>query len=417
MRPGASPKFPSIAERMARFEDASASAKSETRPAPKPAVTSSIEPPKVRTAPGSGSDTVERGPTPGSSTPLAERRPVGSSSMAPGGHSALALQCREKAAKPEPKTATAPSPSPSPEADEGPTVAFSERDLLYGPDTGMQKPRVFLRKFVQSKTAEAGAPVWRDLVDSTLKVDCLTQGMGPNAPTPIKEKVGRGPVKARTDRPSTTGGLPEDWRSNTKIGARWAARAGDKAEFLEFVAAHPRFNPALSPEHTDWNKRFKRTSKAGLQFAIKEKGYNVHFVVPKDMDFHQVVREAGSHPQHATAKYEAYYQDGKGGETGPIEEKRITHAELRWLFRHKDDPDVAKNVQFWHFDSSKGSDGLEPVPAPWQSDPAPWDEYARARAAKSSRVGDSYSIGAPRTSEPEKTKFTFKDGAFTATRA
>jgi len=414
MRPGASPKFPSIAERMARFENAGASAKSDTRPAPARIKKPATEPAKVRVAPESTeSDAVDRSPPPGSSTPLADRRPVGSASMAPGGNSALALQCREKAAKPEPKTPATPSEA----RDEGPEVAFSERDLLYGPDTGMQKPRVFLRKFVQSKTREAGAPVWRDLVDSTLKVDSLTQGLGPNAPTPTREKIGRGPIKARTDRPSTTGALPESWRSDTKIGARWAARASDKAEFLEFVAAHPRFNPALSPEHTDWNKRFKRTSKAGLQFAIKEKGYNVHFVVPKDMDFHQVVREAGSHPQHATAKYEAYYQDGKGGETGPIEEKRITHAELRWLFRHKDDPDVAKNVQFWHFDSSKGSDGLEPVPAPWQSDPAPWDEYARARAAKSSRVGDSYSIGAPRTSEPEKTRFTFEDGAFVAKRA
>lgn len=394
MRPGASPKFPSFADRLARFET----------PVAKPSATTV---PSDKTT----SDVVDRSPQPPSRAPLAERRPVRRGSMTPGGSSALALQCREKSAPPEPKSALKPAPSEV--RPDGPEVAFSERDLLYGPDTGMQKPRVFLRKFVQSKSAQAGQAVWRDLADATLKVDCLTQGMGPKAPVPTREKIGRGPIQARGDRPTTTGALPESWRTNTSLAPSWAVRAEDKAEFLDFVAEHPRFNPELSAEHTDWNQRFKRTSKAGLQFAIKEKGYNVHFVVPKDMDFHQVVREAGSHPQHATAKYEAYYQDGKGGETGPIEEKRITHSELRWLFRHKDDPDVAKNVQFWHFDSKKGGDGLEPVPPPWVSDPEPWDEYAKARAAKHSRVGDSYSIGPRRTSEPEKARFTVTDGSFT----
>lgn len=288
-----------------------------------------------------------------------------------------------------------PSSPSSPKAvPSGPVVKFSESDFLYGPDTGVQKPRTLLRKYVQAKSEEGGQKVWRQQIDDTLKIDSLTSGMGPTPPKPTRHQLGGKPLGgANPNGPaSTDGALPSTWKTNVSVPARYNVRAQDKADFVAWIADHPRFSPDLSPEHTDWNARFKRTSKAGLQFALKEKGYNVHFVLPKGTDFDQIVREAGSHPRHASAKYEAFYQDGRGKETGPIEEKRITHAELRWLYRHKDDPAVKQNVQFWEYDATKGTDGFTPVAAPWVRDSTPWDEYAKGRAAKASRNGDTYSI-------------------------
>lgn len=296
---------------------------------------------------------------------------------------------------------------------QGPVVKFSESDFLYGPDTGVQKPRTLLRKYVQGKSEEGGQKVWRQQIDDTLKIDSLTSGMGPTPPKPTRHQLGGKALGgANPNGPaSTEGALPSTWKSNVGISVRNNVRAQDKADFVSWIADHPRFSPDLSPEHTDWNARFKRTSKAGLQFALKEKGYNVHFVLPKGTDFDQIVREAGSHPRHASAKYEAYYQDGSGKETGPIEEKRITHAELRWLYRHKDDPAVKQNVQFWEYDATKGTDGFTPVAAPWVRDSTPWDEYAKGRAAKASRNGDTYSI------EPKAPVVPAPTASFVATDA
>ncbi len=196
----------------------------------------------------------------------------------------------ETPAKAVPSTPTA---EPSADRASGPVVRFTEGDFLYGPDTGIQKPRTLLRKFVQSKTEQGGQRVWGGHADDTLKIDSLTSGMGPKPPVPTRHQLAGKPLPS-PGTASTTGALPADWETNT--GTRFPVRAEDKREFVEWIAKHPRFSPALSPEHTDWNRRFKRTSKAGLQFALQEKGYHVHFVLPKGTDFQQIVREAGSHP-------------------------------------------------------------------------------------------------------------------------
>ena len=300
----------------------------------------------------------------------------------------------------------APSPDP-----EGPVVTFTYGDFLYGPDTGIQKPRTLLRMAIQRKTAAAGHKVWEGHRDASLKIDSLTQGMGPTPPGPTRHQLAGRPLPT-SGAPTTRGVLPRTWQSN--LDTPHVLRAGDKADFVRWIAQHPRFSPADSPSHADWNQRFKRTSKAGLQFALQERGYQVHFVLPRDADFDKIVRESSSHPRHASAKYEAFYLDGHGGEVGPIEEKRITHAELRWLFRHKDDPTVKSNVQFWDYDPSDGS--FAPVAAPWERDPRPWREYAEARSRKPRRNGDTYSIARdPSREGPASSRFVVaRDGSFTA---
>ncbi len=104
------------------------------------------------------------------------------------------------------------------------------------------------------------------------------------------------------------------------------------------------------------NSIFRRKSKAGLQWAVKapEVG-QVHFVL-KGIDMLRVVlKDTPANPNDPRRNPEVY----KDWKTSDSEKYRvITHSELRWLFRNRAVPEVAKKVQFWDKD-------FHPCRPPW----------------------------------------------------
>ena len=68
---------------------------------------------------------------------------------------------------------------------------------------------------------------------------------------------------------------------------------------------------------------WKKTSKAGLEFQLLQQKKPVHFIVDEIIN---TIDKVAS-------------KEGYG--------KSITSAELRWLYRHKDTPEVRENIKFW----------------------------------------------------------------------
>lgn len=242
----------------------------------------------------------------------------------------------------------------------GDEIEFTAHDFLYGLDTGQLRPRaLFFQNFVKPLKAKGG--IWEGHHVDSHKIDCLTRGLGPTPPTEL------------TLLPSVT--LTMDmlrkWRtSNEKAGLKdgWEARTTqqrndfrlqDQAEYLHWIK-DTRYSPELSklPEH--WNARFKRTSKAGLFWALFVKGYNVHFIVDGNMDYATVVKGSKSHSEYA--RYTKKYGSSQDDALVEVEEKRITWSEMRWLYRYKDYDAVSMRVQFWEMVDAYE---FKAVKAPW----------------------------------------------------
>jgi hypothetical protein len=206
-------------------------------------------------------------------------------------------------------------------------------DLLYGLDTGKIKYRTFYRKhFYPADT------------DEQHKIDFYTKGLG-----------------------CTPGSaLPATWKADKK---------GDVTahkEYRNFLVGGTtqtpfvnRYNPENAKDGDEWNARFRRTSKAGLQWGLLVKKWNVHFIV-NDLDF----RDAATKPTKD--------KDGKplpkGTSAGNKDSRRITYCELRWLYRHREFDIVKKNVQFWRYEE-KPDPHFVAIKAPWVDDPKLWSQY------------------------------------------
>jgi len=99
-------------------------------------------------------------------------------------------------------------------------------------------------------------------------------------------------------------------------GAGWKANKPDDAPVTDMDRAR---------------KAWTRTSKAGLEYQTKVRGATVHFILD-GLDFNRVVQK---HPGD------------------------VTSAEIRWLYRHRNDEAVMNNVKFW-------LDGEEQSEPPWK---------------------------------------------------
>lgn len=140
------------------------------------------------------------------------------------------------------------------------------------------------------------------------------------------------------------------------------------------------------PKHVDLMSRFdamktptgnwplwKRKSKSGLWWAIRSANKTVHFCL-SELNMNQVVNK--SFPGVEGVK-------GRDFPTGPDRKKvtdfteketSITGAELRWIYRNRNDSAVAKMVQFWNR-SDKNSQFLACEP-PWITDSKLWEQYS-----------------------------------------
>ncbi len=129
-----------------------------------------------------------------------------------------------------------------------------------------------------------------------------------------------------------------------------SGRAGQLGDFLE---THPKYNPHLSPEPNAeaYFTRKRRVCKGGLLFAISQ-GKRAHFILDK-LDMKRVVEKSG--------------KDNDAANYNGAKHRGYTGAELRSLYRMRDDQDAMSHVVFW--------ENGKKVDAPWERDPELWATY------------------------------------------
>lgn len=126
---------------------------------------------------------------------------------------------------------------------------------------------------------------------------------------------------------------PNKYSSRKKIKSELAdAKKG--VTFKSFLKTHVNYNvKSRHDPETDSMKKAKnawqRTSKAGLEFSVRNKG-TVHFIIT-DLQIDSVASKKGH------------------GES-------ITSGELRWLYRHKNVQDVIDHVKFYNADGEVSHD-------------------------------------------------------------
>jgi hypothetical protein len=116
--------------------------------------------------------------------------------------------------------------------------------------------------------------------------------------------------------------------------------------YLDSVLNHPKYHTSVVSRRLNLsttgqvggegsNEAFRRKSKGALNWLISQKEY-LHFILDK-LDMEEVVTKEN----HKTQKDEPTSSGGKP------KYRDVTGAELRWIFRHEDDPNTQEAVQFW----------------------------------------------------------------------
>jgi insecticidal toxin complex protein TccC len=144
---------------------------------------------------------------------------------------------------------------------------------------------------------------------------------------------------------------PAEVRAEPKV----AADPERAVAFRDFLAAHPKYSLAqyqppknLMTDQSPMIAAWLKTSKAGLEFqATQRPGSKIHFVLD-GLDF-----------KRALATKDVAGDVARREMNAPLD---ITSGEVRWLFRHRNDPEVKDSVVFWH-------QGKQ-TPPPWE-----WPEH------------------------------------------
>ncbi|VVE48925.1 hypothetical protein PCA20602_04581 [Pandoraea capi] len=123
--------------------------------------------------------------------------------------------------------------------------------------------------------------------------------------------------------------------------------ADEEQSFRETLRTHEKYSNAVGGQD---NSAIRRKVKGGLEWATRVADKHVHFVLDS-LDIDAVVNK----------NFSVDVPSGSSDNLAPGETKNrsFTGAELRWLYRNKDDPRVQKNVHFWM--------NRQQVPPPWQA--------------------------------------------------
>lgn len=129
---------------------------------------------------------------------------------------------------------------------------------------------------------------------------------------------------------------------------------------LVYIQNHAKYNTALQGDQG----QTRRKCKGILEFQLQGKQLPVHFIL------------ATFDTRLAAAKLKWDHDPLVSG-TVPENSKdeEVTHAEIRWLYRNKDNANVRRLVQFWTFQSND----FVPVGPPWEfgteEEKKAWAEY------------------------------------------
>ncbi|MBM3114924.1 hypothetical protein [Jeongeupia naejangsanensis] len=161
-----------------------------------------------------------------------------------------------------------------------------------------------------------------------------------------------------------------------KIDEAQKRRSDRKAVAFEFIrelgnfrgelAAHPKYGRYLDSlgrfgmneavfadkaKEVESNSAWRAKSKFGMEWTIKKNAdpvhpaRNIHFVLD-DLDMAAVVTKTH---RFEDASHRVLAQDSPAGKANAGEDKlrTITHSELRWIYRNRNNPLVQRSVQFW----------------------------------------------------------------------
>jgi hypothetical protein len=106
------------------------------------------------------------------------------------------------------------------------------------------------------------------------------------------------------------------------------------------------------------NSAWRAKSKFGLDWALRNNIGHIHFVLD-GIDMAAVVTKT----HNFTDGGKVLAEDSPRGKAPDDAEKErtITHSELRWIYRNRNNPQVRQGVQFW-----LTSGTMQPCGAPWE---------------------------------------------------
>lgn len=159
-------------------------------------------------------------------------------------------------------------------------------------------------------------------------------------------------------------------------------------EFAEYLRTHKKWHvvpeedkdierKAADPnDPCDSNNLWRKKSKAGLEFLAKN-GHDVHFAIDEGFNSQDCISKPMNYtetkvPWGATKpEFKASLPSGV-----TVKLRIITYAEIRFVYRNRNDDDFKKHIQFWYMNGDVGT----PKAAPWVTDKAIWDTYVPQNA-------------------------------------
>jgi hypothetical protein len=129
-------------------------------------------------------------------------------------------------------------------------------------------------------------------------------------------------------------------------------RSSEAKGFRKALREHRKYDPRSVAGEEKGETRVRQACKGGVEFTTGRKKL-IHFILDGlNMDW--VIKKAGPWDQMGLTS---------GGEKA----RDITGAEMRWIYRHRDDPKVMPFILFWR--------GGQNVAPPWIEDPTAWAHY------------------------------------------
>jgi hypothetical protein len=125
-------------------------------------------------------------------------------------------------------------------------------------------------------------------------------------------------------------------------------------EFRVFLEKHSKYNPQLNPSTQEVDVRVGRACKGALEFTVKN-NRKIHFVLD-GLDINRVFRDLKKDKI----------------------DRAITGKEIKWLYRHRADDEVKKNVTF--YENGQVTD------APWVKNPEQWEAYDEHRKSQEDKT-------------------------------
>ncbi|WP_444931646.1 hypothetical protein ACJJIF_07720 [Microbulbifer sp. SSSA002] len=145
-----------------------------------------------------------------------------------------------------------------------------------------------------------------------------------------------------------------------------------KEKYKCVVQDNVNLEPPRTNDQTTDNKIWRRKSKAGIEFLVKHNHF-IHFAIDYDIDWNAVISKPGIPAEEAKFpfKREPVYQF----KADELKYRVITYAEIRFIFRNRNDKDFMKRIQFWYQDSSANNSAFSPEAPPWERYPEIWKNY------------------------------------------